>query len=144
MTGLKRPRLSGERIALRPPREGDREALSGWYEPPAIDRRPQVLVITRAGEDAPVGVIEYRRERSRLVFERVMEAPQARGFGYGLEAVRIIERDAGERGRARRFEAEISPDEGLSLYFWLRLGYRPVAWPRGEGRRIISAVRAIE
>lgn len=38
-----------------------------------------------------------------------------------------MEEQATRLGLASRFRAPLDPDNGLSLYFWLRLGYRPAA-----------------
>lgn len=140
---MKRRRLRGQRVALRPQREGDRDAMAGWYDLAPGGRGREVLVATRVGDDEPVAVVHYRVQGPRLVFERVVEAPEARGLGYGLEAARMIEEEARRRGLAQRFESEIRLEEGLALYFWLRLGYRPRGWPSRKRGRIISAVRMV-
>jgi hypothetical protein len=44
-----------------------------------------------------------------------------RGWGYGSEAIVLV-----ERSRTLPPQALTSPRVGLSLYFWLRLGYAPV------------------
>jgi RimJ/RimL family protein N-acetyltransferase len=131
----------GARIALRPPREGDREALAAWHEIADASGGRDVLVITReGGDDRPIGVVEYKLDgrRKALTFEYVGIAPELRGYGLGSEAVRIVEADAHERGLARRIEARIGAEDGLALYFWLRLGCRPSVWPsEHEGGMIV-------
>lgn len=54
-----------------------------------------------------------------------------RGWGYGSEAVRLLE----AAGKAERFLAEVDAANGLGLYFWLRLGYRPARPREVPGRR---------
>ena len=48
-----------------------------------------------------------------------------RGWGYGSEAVRLLEEWAVRERIAERFRADVDVRNGLGLYFWLRLGYRP-------------------
>ena len=124
-------------------RQGDREALAGWHELADAEGGAQVLVITRAGEDEPLGVVEYRVDgrRKALLVEYVGVSPSLRGFGLGSEAVRVVEAGAFERGKARRLEAEVGPEEGLALYFWLRLGCRPSLWPSESGKGKIVLTR---
>ena len=73
-------------------------------------------------------------------------AARRRGWGYGSEAVRLIEGEALKRRWARNFRADVCYRNGLGLYFWLRLGYRPAqegkAFWRGDADGdIISMVR---
>ncbi len=72
--------------------------------------------------------------------------PRLSGQGYDTEAVRLLEGEALERGLAGRFWAPVRNVDGLGLYFWLRLGYRPAAagenpWPGGAPRDMMSMVR---
>jgi len=57
-----------------------------------------------------------------------------RGRGLGSEAVLALEEEACRLGLAHRFAAGVGADAGRALYFWLRLGYRPLLqadlpWP---------------
>jgi hypothetical protein len=65
-----------------------------------------------------------------------------RGWGYGSEAMRQFE----ERHRGSRFLAQVDPRNGLGLYFWLRMGYRParvdeVFWRAPDEGGIIAMIR---
>ena len=61
-----------------------------------------------------------------------------RAYGYGGAAVPLLEQ-AAEMTGARIALAPLPPDNGVALYFWLRLGYtplrdvavRPEDWPAG-------------
>jgi GNAT superfamily N-acetyltransferase len=57
--------------------------------------------------------------------EFIALAEAYRGWGYGSETVRLLEEWAIREELAERFRAEVSARNGLGLYFWLRLGYRP-------------------
>ena len=61
-----------------------------------------------------------------------------RAYGYGGAAVPLLEQAAREAG-AELALTPLPPDNGVALYFWLRLGYTPLRsapvepsdWPRG-------------
>ncbi len=123
-------RIKGARVHLRPLREDDTALIEPlWGE----DRRPggngHVLVITRAGEDSPIGVLEYRIDDpagGSVTIVWVALAEGARRWGLGVDAVLQFEVEVVRRWGVRRFRADVDTRYGLALYFWLRLGYRPV------------------
>ncbi len=135
--------------------EDDVEAIADWYEGAEElrgrleDAHCGVLVITRCEDDSAIGVVEYRLgvpEGGWLSFDFVAVEPGLRGLGLDSEAVSLVEGDALERGLARRFWAGVDHDDGLGLYFWLRLGYRVARpgespWPGSPPRDIICMIR---
>ena len=139
----------GERVALRPLEEGDRESMARRLEETLIDADDGLLAITSREGGSIYGVLAYRLgylERGWLSVEAVAVEPGLRGLGYDAEAVRLLEGEALERGLASRFCAPVRWDDGLGLYFWLRLGYRPAAagdnpWPGGAPRDMMSVIR---
>jgi hypothetical protein len=82
-----------------------------------------------------IGTARLRKAARAVWIEDVEVRPELRGWGYGSEAVEQIE--AVYPGVV--FAARVRPADGLNLYFWLRLGYRPataedaVGDPRGDG-----------
>ena len=139
----------GQRLALRPLEEGDREAMARRLEetPGAADS--SLLAITSREGDSIYGVLAYRLgypERGWLSVEAIAVEPGLSGQGYDAEAVRLLEGEALERGLASRFWAPVRHDDGLGLYFWLRLGYRPALpgenpWSGGSGSDMIAMIR---
>ncbi len=154
--------LAGSRVALRPVAPDDLPAIEDWWseaaatvrgvrEPVALDelRRmigeadAETLVIARADEQRPIGLLVCRLPADGwLEFRFLALVKGLRGWGYGSEAVRLIE----ESGRAQWFAAEVSAGNGLGLFFWLRMGYRPappgdVRWLAEEAGDIIAMVR---
>jgi len=123
--------IIGERVALRPWRQDDIAAVEAWYDEAArTDLNDGRLAITLPGEDTPIGIIHYRADypgTGWLTIGCVGLAPALRVRGYGSEAVLLLEEQALRLGLASRFRAQVEPSNGLALYFWLRLGYRPVA-----------------
>ncbi len=139
----------GQRAALRPLKEGDREAVARWLEERLIDAADSLLAITSREGDSIYGVLAYQLgypERGWLSVEAVAVEPWLSGQGYDTEAVRLVEGEVLEWGLASRFCASVRHDDGLGLYFWLRLGDRPAAagenpWPGGAPRDMMSMIR---
>ncbi len=139
----------GQRLALRPLVEGDREAVARWLKEQRVDAGDSLLAITSREGDSIYGVLAYRQgypEEGWLSVEGVAVEPRLSGQGYDAEAVRLLEGEALERGLASRFCAPVRHNDGLGLYFWLRLGYRPALpdenpWPGGSGSDMIAMVR---
>ncbi|HEX5940031.1 MAG TPA: hypothetical protein VFZ12_06690 [Dehalococcoidia bacterium] len=117
-------------LALRPWTSRDSQAASAWWHecwqsagaadedipPPGatvqLDQcSGNVLAITLG--DAPCGLIVMN---DKVLLGIALRA-DVRGWGYGSEAIGLVE----ARFSARAVLA--SPRVGLSLYFWLRLGY---------------------
>ncbi len=139
----------GQRLALRSLEEGDREAMARRLKETPVDADDSLLAITSREGGSIYGVLAYRLgypERGWLSVEAVAVEPGLRGQGYDAEAVRLLEGEALERGLASRFCSPVRHDDGLGLYFWLRLGYRPAAagenpWPGGAPRDTMAVIR---
>ncbi len=136
-------------MAMRLLEEGDREEMARRLEETLIDADDSLLAITSCEGGSIYGVLAYRLgypERGWLSVEAVAVEPRLSGQGYDAEAVRLLEAEVLELGLARRFCAPVRHDDGLGLYFWLRLGYRSAAagenpWPGGAPRDIMAMVR---
>jgi len=155
--------LAGPRILLRHVADEDLPAIKGWWpeaeasvrgvrEPEetdfatAIGRLPvgsDVLAIVRQGDAVPIGLLVYqRREDGWLEFRWLALAKGNRGWGYGSEAVMLVE----EMGPAWRFAADVYAGNGLGLFFWLRMGYRPgrPPWKKDEATDRVTVIREQE
>ena len=121
----------------------------GLLKETPVDADNSLLAITSREGDNIYGVLAYRLgypEEGWLSVEAVAVEPGLNGQGYDAEAVRLLEGEALERGLASRFWAAVRHDDGLGLYFWLRLGYRPAPpgespWPGGAPRDIMAMIR---
>ncbi|HXF50846.1 MAG TPA: GNAT family N-acetyltransferase [Dehalococcoidia bacterium] len=110
---------------------GSAEAVRGLVAASAY----RVWRIDVSGEESPAGLIMARGPEggeARIVFVALRPDLCRRGLGHGaaLEAERRL-----VAAGARRVLAAVSARHGLSVYFWLRLGYRPLlssAWPPCE------------
>jgi hypothetical protein len=112
--------LRRRQLQLRPWRESDLPAARDWCDVRAASR-PQLSIkrlgITLDGELR--GLAEVATWRRRRLIALLLLAPEVRGWGYGSEAAGRL--TAG----VIRTAALAFPGNGLSLYFWLRLGYAP-------------------
>jgi GNAT superfamily N-acetyltransferase len=142
-----RPRARKSRVALRPLTRDDLQEAA-WLDQATLDPDGDRVAISRDGD--LVGVMEYSvgvPEEGWLGFGFVAVEPQLRGLGLDSEAVRLVEEDALGRGVASRFWTRVPHSDGLGLYLWLRLGYRPVRteekrhWPEGTIGGMIAMVR---
>ena len=130
-------------VALRAVSPADRASLRAWLPATAAAAGypgdAETLIAPRTGHEtriierdgAVAGVICWRQERrsSDAIIELVATPPEHARRGSGLRAAALIEgvlRDAD----VRRIYAPASAAHGISVYFWIRLGYRPLL--RGE------------
>lgn len=96
------------------------------------DRSLRARVIER--KRARVGIILYRVDeprRSEAIFEIVAVPDAEARRGSGMMAAAVAEREMHELG-ARTIYAPASAVHGISVYFWIRLGYAPLQqseWP---------------
>jgi GNAT superfamily N-acetyltransferase len=86
--------------------------------------REYVVVQRETGDRVGTVVIE---EQGDVLFVRQLEIePGSRGYGLGSEVARLL-RAAAEQGHWRTLRAWAPPDIGLAVYFWSRMGLRPLA-----------------
>ena len=148
MAGAPAGRRVAVTVALRPARDDDAQWLDGWLGQVALevgyqlaesgaawllerarrDRDVRVRIIEHAGERA--GVLAHRRgDDGRAVFELVAVPPERARSGHGLNAAAMAEEEM-QRDGARIAFAPAPATHGIAVYFWIRLGYRPLL--RGE------------
>lgn len=138
--------VRGDRVVVRQAKRSEDTFVRSLLD--EFGCEADVLVIERRVDREPVGVIEHRVDEPKkgwLTFGLVAMRDGLRGFGYGSEAVRLIEGRSG----SKRFRAEVSKSIGLAFYFWLRQGYRPATaeeavWPTEEESDIIHVTRIPE
>ncbi len=151
-----RVRPMGPRVVLRPLVEADLPSIEPWYPEAAerlaaaqADADADLLTVARRDDPTPIGLIDFRTGQPApgwLTICLIVVAAPYRGHGYGSEAVLLLEDDALRRGAAGRFRADVSMSNGLGIYFWLRLGYRPARpeerfWPASAPADVVSMVR---
>ena len=151
--------VGGPRVRLRLLVEGNLAAFEGWFgralglspaesaaklarlwEESVSDASRWLLAVSE-GPAPPAGIVACRvpwPSSGWLTFELAVLAEETRGRGLALEAVTVIEREARARGLADAFAAPVEAEFGRAVYFWLRLGYRPVLrsqlpWPDRGG-----------
>ncbi|MBI5285900.1 MAG: hypothetical protein HY874_12500 [Chloroflexi bacterium] len=147
-------------VALRPLEEGDVAWLDGWLGVVAAsvgydampagspgaglrrrlarERRLHVEIIERDGRRA--GVIVYRARaprRDAAIIELVATPPSEARKGSGMAAAALLEQRLRIDG-VRAVYAPAPAVHGIDVYFWIRLGYRPL--PRDEWPCAVDAV----
>ena len=132
-------------VALRPLRTVDDAWIDAWLPSAAASvgsdlsdaaslrqRGRHALVIERDGD--AVGAVAYalhRPKRGAAIVEMIATPPEHARRGSGMAAATLLEsmlRDAG----VRTVYAPSPERHGIAMYFWIRLGYRPLLrrdWP---------------
>ena len=90
---------------------------------------PGESILIRLSDGHAAGSLVTREDGASLVVERLCIEPAFRGYGLGSDAARLV-RLAAERGPWNVLRAWAPPDLGLAIYFWCRMGLRPL---HGEG-----------
>ena len=141
------PRLVGRGPSLDRGRAGALPyEMEERLEAAQADPDAGLLAIVRVSDGTVIGLLDYRvnnPDRGWLTVGFIAVARGERGWGYGSEAVRLLEAEA----KAERFRANVDARNGLGLYFWLRLGYRPARpdeVPGGPQSGMITMVRVAD
>jgi hypothetical protein len=132
-------------VTLRPARADDAAWLAGWL--PAVASAcgydPRQLIDAVAASDAAAAQIVERGgaecgivrttyvSDSRTAIQLVAMLPSAARSGAGMAAAALVEAEL-RRAGARSIIAPAPERHGIAVYFWIRLGYRPlsrVEWP---------------
>ena len=133
-------------MKLRPLRATDIDTLSHWLPRAAAEARCErwssdgslreatgqehIIVVS---EDGPRALLEYETEapiRGAAQIRFFAVEPHSRRLGIGGRAALALERRLTRS--ASRLYVLVPERLGLALYFWLRLGYRPLTqseWP---------------
>lgn len=145
--------MAGAGVTLAPLNAPSAEALATWvprvaaavgYLPLGLAEAVRRLAeaenhrvwrVSVDGDESPAGLVVARDPESgeaRILFVALRADLCRRGLGHraALEAERRLAATG-----AKRVLAAVSARHGLSVYFWLRLGYRPLlasAWPACE------------
>ena len=129
---------TGSPAVLRPIRESDVEPIARWYTKavvlagspaPLSDllNSGGLLVFPEGADQQPVGLmlvaLDDPEPGSATVNLLAIAAPEHRELA--AQAVALFEAD--RHPESSRTRAAVPADVGLALYFWLRLGYRPIA-----------------
>lgn len=87
------------------------------------------LAIVRLRDGEQVGAIEATADGEAVTVSTLCIGAPHRSYGAGSEAARLLIAAAAE-GRFTAVRAWAPPDRGLAVYFWMRMGLRPL---HGEG-----------
>lgn len=148
-------------MKLRPLRKSDIAALAAWLpstaaaagcerwaDPEALTTAITTEGVLVADEGGAVGLVSYEaagpgRAEARILLLAV--DPERRRLGFGGRAALALERRL--RPSADQVCALVPARLGLALYFWLRLGYRPLTHaerpPPAQARPSLWMVRSL-
>jgi len=145
---------AGLTAILSPSLERDIEAIARWHKKAVVlagslaplselldstgPRR--TLVLTDGTNQEPVGLILVALDDPEPGWATVALLAIARQEERDVAALGVALLQAHLQGEASHIRAGVPPDVGLALYFWLRLGYRPVV--SGQGLWMISDLEA--
>jgi len=79
--------------------------------------------IVRLADDVAVGQLRLEVEADQLTVCSLCIEVAYRGYGCGSEAGWLLVQASESRGRLR---AWAPPDRGLAVYYWIRMGLRPL------------------
>jgi hypothetical protein len=85
--------------------------------------------VVRLADQAPVGRIHVEDVPQGLLLRALCIDEAHRSYGAGSESARLFNRACDAAG-VPLIRTWAPPDRGLSVYFWIRMGYRPL---HGEG-----------
>jgi len=88
------------------------------------------LAVVRIADSLPVGKIELETAREGVVVRSLCIDEAYRSYGAGSEAALLLNHACGA-ANVPVVHSWAPPDRGLAVYFWIRMGYRPI---HGEGR----------
>ncbi len=117
-------RISGDRVSLRRSDGGGDGAEAGDEAGEDAAR----YEVRRRGERAVIGEVVVRLAAEGPFIERLCIEEEARGYGAGSGAATALLRSLARRHAVVHTWAP--PDRGLAVYFWMRMGFRPLP---GEG-----------
>lgn len=87
------------------------------------------LAVERLADGVRAGHVELAAAGATLEVRCLAIDDAPRGYGAGSEAANLLVRSA-EAAGWRHIRAWAHPSLGLSVYFWMRMGFRPL---HGEG-----------
>jgi ribosomal protein S18 acetylase RimI-like enzyme len=97
------------------------------------------IEITRLADEERVGTAYASVEEDVLALQCICIDAESRGYGAGTDAVRLL-LSAATLG-CRLATAYAPPDNGLAVYFWTRMGFRPRFGHDARGLRFERALR---
>jgi GNAT superfamily N-acetyltransferase len=110
-------------------------------EPPLVSLLPgregEAFALVLVGGE-PAGYVGYALHAGLLTILALAIEPARRNLGFGAEAIYALE----ELNSAARALALVPLGNGLAVYFWLRVGYRPV-FASDHGRHGFTVMRRV-
>ena len=136
---------AGLTAILSPLLAGDIEAIAHWYDKATVlagspvplndlldsTGHRRTLALTDGTRQEPAGLMVVAANDPQPGWATVALLAIARQEERDVAALGVALLEARLRGEASHIRAAVPLDVGLALYFWLRLGYRPVVSGKG-------------
>ena len=114
-----------DRLAIWLPNVAKQAGYPRWESPSTINELVgNARVLTNDDTSAFIAFQTAAPERDASQVDFLAVAPEQRRLGIGSSMVLGVERRL--KRKAQRLYALVPASIGLALYFWLRLGYRPL------------------
>jgi GNAT superfamily N-acetyltransferase len=97
-----------------------------------LDETERGFHIVRLSDGETLGEIVIEEDSDGPWIPRMEVVPEHRGFGAGSEAAWLLA-EALRTSGIERIRAWAPPDAGLAVYFWSRMGFRPLHGPGPHG-----------
>lgn len=95
-----------------------------------LERRDgSAIAVIRMADNIEVGTLQIESAGKGLLVRSLCIDEAHRSYGAGSEAILLFNR-ACDAAKVPMVRTWAPPDRGLAVYFWIRMGYRPV---HGEG-----------
>ena len=107
--------------------------LGGSIEGPRVRLEVQSdgeYAVVRVRDGTAIGSLRLAERDGAVYVESLCIDKEHRGYGAGTGAATSLREAVAVAGHWRALQAWAPPEAGLAVYFWLRMGLRPVA---GEG-----------
>lgn len=94
-----------------------------------LERGSSGVAVIRLTDGVAVGRMQLETRDGGLFVRSLCIDAEHRGYGAGSEAATLLNRLCDE-AKVPAVKAWAAPNLGLSVYFWIRMGFRPL---HGEG-----------
>ncbi len=94
-----------------------------------LERAGDAVAVVRLADNVSVGTMRIEGTEDGLLVQTLCIDEAHRSYGAGSEAALLFNRSCDAAG-VPLVRTWAPPDRGLAVYFWIRMGYRPLG---GEG-----------
>ncbi len=97
--------------------------------------------VLRSSDGAPLGRLRLGEEGDTLIVRGLCIDEAHRGYGAGSGAAALLRDAWAADGRWRLLRAFAPAGAGLAVYYWMRMGLRPLAGAGPEGGLVLERAK---